>query len=312
MKPKVKLSLIVPCYNEQDNVEKFYQACVEAFRGHVPDFEAVFINDGSADATWKRLLAIREAHSEGKIKLVNFSRNFGKEAAMYSGFQHAAGEYVTVIDADLQQQPRVVVQMVDYLDANPDCDCVAAYQETRHEAGFMAGCKKVFYRLINSVSDTRFYPNASDFRTMRRPMADAVSRLTEHHRFAKGLFSWVGFNTYYMPYVADARNAGTTSWSFIKLLKYALEGIMSYTTFPLKLPLYLCVPLGMAALICLVVALAVSSSAWGWACFALALCTVQMLAIAMVGLYLAHVYMEEKKRPLCIEKDYITYEEAEP
>ena len=310
MTNRVKLSLIVPCYNEQDNVEKFYEACVEAFRGSVPDFEVVFINDGSADETWQRLLAVRRANPGAKIKLVNFSRNFGKEAAMYSGFQHATGEYVTVIDADLQQQPRTVVEMVEFLDANPDCDCVAAYQQTRHEGGVMTACKKVFYRLINSVSDIRFYPNASDFRTMRRPMADAVARLTEHHRFAKGIFSWVGFNTHYMPYVADARNAGTTSWSFIKLLKYALEGIMSYTTFPLKLPLYLCAMLCASAVICLVVALAASSATWGWACFALALSAVQMLALSMIGLYLAHVYMEEKKRPICIERDYITYEEA--
>ena len=202
------------------------------------------------------------------------------------------------------------VDLLEFLDANPDCDCVAAYQQTRHEGGVMTACKKVFYRLINSVSDIRFYPNASDFRTMRRPMADAVARLTEHHRFAKGIFSWVGFNTHYMPYVADARNAGTTSWSFIKLLKYALEGIMSYTTFPLKLPLYLCAMLCAAAVICLVVALAASSATWGWACFALALSAVQMLALSMIGLYLAHVYMEEKKRPICIERDYITYEEA--
>ncbi len=311
MSKNVKLSLIVPCYNEQDNVEKFFDACVEAFRGHIPTFEVVFINDGSADQTWQRLLAIRRANPDARLKLVNFSRNFGKEAAMYSGFQHATGDYVTVIDADLQQQPRTVVQMVEYLDANPDCDCVAAYQQTRREGGFMGACKKMFYRLINGVSQTRFYPNASDFRTMRRQMADAVARLTEHHRFAKGIFSWVGFNTSYMPYVADERNAGTTSWSFIKLLKYALEGIMSFTTFPLKLPLYLCAMLGAAAVICLVVALAAASSTWGWACFALTLSAVNMLALSMIGLYLAHVYMEEKKRPICIERDYITYEETE-
>lgn len=311
MSDRVRLSLIVPCYNEQDNVEKFYEAVVGAFRGHIPSYELVFINDGSADGTWERLLKIRADNPDARLKLVNFSRNFGKEAAMYSGFQHAVGDYVTVIDADLQQRPEVVVQMVDYLDANPGCDCVAAFQQTRREGGFMGACKKIFYKLINSVSETRFYPDASDFRTMRRPMADVVARLTEHHRFAKGIFSWVGFNTYYMPYVADERNAGTTSWSFIKLLKYALEGIMSYTTFPLKLPLYLCAMLGFGALVCLVVALAAASPAWGWACFGLALCTVQMLALSMIGLYLAHVYMEEKKRPICIEKDYLTYKEAE-
>ena len=311
MSKSVKLSLIVPCYNEQDNVVKFFDACVEAFRGHIPTYEVVFINDGSADQTWERLLKIRGDNPGAKLKLVNLSRNFGKEAAMYSGFQHATGDYVTVIDADLQQRPEVVVQMVDHLDANPDCDCVAAFQKKRHEFGFMGLCKKVFYKLINSVSQTPFYPDASDFRTMRRQMARVVAGLTEHHRFAKGIFSWVGFNTYYMPYVADERNAGTSSWSFIKLLKYALEGIMAYTTFPLKLPLYLCAMLGFGVLVCLVVALAAASPAWGWACFGLALSTVQMLALSMIGLYLAHVYMEEKRRPICIEKEYLTYEEAE-
>lgn len=310
MSESIKLSLIVPCYNEQDNVQAFYDACVAAFGDRIPDYELIFINDGSADQTWQRLLALHREHPGARLKLVNFSRNFGKEAAMYAGFQRVAGEYVTVIDADLQQQPRVVVQMVDYLDAHPDCDCVAAYQEGRRETGFMSGCKKVFYRLINSVSYTQFYPNASDFRTMRRRMADVVAKLPECRRFTKGIFSWVGFNTYYMPYRAEARNAGKSSWSFIKLLKYALEGLMSYTAFPLKLPLYLMALLMASALVCFIVALAAASAPWGWAGFGLLLSGVQMTAISMLGLYLSHIYDESKKRPIYIEKDYITYEEA--
>ena len=179
----MKLSLVVPCYNEQDNVENFYNETVKAFSGESFDYEFVFVNDGSKDNTLKALKKLYDEKKESNIKVISFSRNFGKEAAMYAGLSNAKGDYVCVIDADLQQRPEVALQMVNILDDNEEYDCVAAYQEERKESKMMITLKNAFYKLINKVTEVDFVSGASDFRTFRRSMVEAILNMTEYHRF---------------------------------------------------------------------------------------------------------------------------------
>ena len=312
----LKLSLIVPCYNEQDNVYPFYDLCHNAFAEQDFEYELIFINDGSKDATWKTLKKLRAEHPESKIKLVNFSRNFGKEAAMYAGLGHAAGDYVSIIDADCQQRPEVVLEMVKILDEDEDADCVAAYQQKRREGKFLSFCKRTFYKLINKMSDTHCQSNASDFRTFRRTMAKALLDMKEYHRFSKGLFSWVGFETRFIPYTAEERNAGKTSWSFRKLMKYAIEGFLSFTTVPLRLSTWLGLFSALAAIIYLIVVvvqrLTTNTAFPGYATIVvliLLLGGIQLMILGIIGEYLARIYTEGKRRPICIEKEFLDYED---
>lgn len=312
----MKLSLIIPCFNEQDNIIPFFNACEKAFAGAVESYELIYVNDGSKDQTWQWLKDLRASKPEACIKLINLSRNFGKEAAIYAGLQHAAGDYVTVIDADLQQPPEVVLEMVRLLDGDEEIDCVAAYQAQRREGRFISFCKKMFYKLINKVCDIDFYDNASDFRTFRKRMAEAIVEMREYHRFSKGIFSWVGFSTHYIPYAVEERHAGKSSWSFRKLLKYACEGFLSFTTFPLRLATYLGLFTSFAAIVYLVVVvvqkLTHQIDVPGYATVVVLILLmggVQLILLGLIGEYLARIYIEGKHRPICIEKEVLSYEE---
>ena len=223
----MKLSLIVPCYNEAENVANFQAAVIDAFDGCGYDYEIVFIDDGSRDATLHNL---RKLHASQKcpVKVVSFSRNFGKEAGLYAGLQHASGDYISLIDADLQQRPEIVRDMVDILDAEPEYDVVAAYQDRRGEGKMLSFFKKSFYNVINHLSDVSLHADASDFRTFRRSVAESILKLGEYHRFSKGIFAWVGYETKFIPYTACERAAGATKWSFKKLMNYAIEGIIVF------------------------------------------------------------------------------------
>ena len=214
----VKHSLVIPCYNEEGNIDAFFDEACRAMAGYTDAFELVFVNDGSADGTAAALDRLYAAHPERQLTVIHFSRNFGKEAAMYAGLRAARGEYVTVIDADLQQPPATAVKMGRLLDAHPEYDMVAACPEKRREGGFLRFCKKRFYRLIDRVSDVTFIEGASDFRTMRRPVTEALLSMPEYHRFSKGLFAFVGFPTLTVTYTVRERQSGTTKWSFFKLL----------------------------------------------------------------------------------------------
>lgn len=310
----MKLSLVVPCYNEEGNVKAFADACAKAFDGHIASYEIVFINDGSKDGTWEQLKKLKSSSGQN-IKLVNFSRNFGKEAAMYAGLRKAEGEYVTIIDADLQQRPEIVVEMVDLLDNNEKFDSIAAYQAERKEGKVVSFFKKCFYKLINKISDIEFYPGASDFRTFRRPMVNAILEITECHRFSKGIFSWVGFNTYYIPYTVEARNAGASSWSMKKLFKYAVEGITAFTVFPLKVSTFAGVLLAVAALIYMLVViiqkLAVGIAVPGYATIVVLILLIggiQLISLGVIGEYISRIYIQGKNRPIYIIKEYIKSE----
>ncbi len=311
----MKLSLIVPCYNEQDNVDKLLEACNNAFLNRIEDFEIVFVNDGSIDDTRNRLRAIFADNNN--IKVINLSRNFGKDSAIYAGLSHACGDYVSIIDADLQQSPEIVVEMVDFLDKNPDYDCIAAYQDKRIEGKTMSFMKKLFYKLINHVCEIPFKSGASDFRTFRKAMADSILLLKEYHRFSKGIFSWVGFNTYYMPYRVQERHAGKTAWNFRKLLKYAWNGFVSFTTFPLKLATIMGGICAFCALVYTVVViiqkLCFGINVPGFPTIVVLILLIgglQLITLGIIGEYIAHIYIEGKHRPIYIIKEYLTYDEV--
>lgn len=306
----IKLSLVVPCYNEQDNVKLLYSACKDVFSDKLDNFEVVFVNDGSRDDTWKELKELYE--KEKNIKLVNFSRNFGKEAAMYAGLQKAVGDYVTIIDADLQQRPETVLKMVEFLDNNDDFDCVVAYQDERREGKLLSFYKKCFYKLINAVCEIDFRSGASDFRTFRHNMVESILEMKEYFRFSKGIFSWVGYNVHYMPYIAEKRNAGKTSWSFRKLFKYAMEGILAFTTFPLKLATYaggICSFLSLLYMVVVIIQkLAFGIDIPGYPTLIVLILFIggiQMILLGIIGLYISKMYIEGKRRPIYIAKEYL-------
>ncbi len=310
----MKLSLVIPCYNEQDNILPFFEETAKAFQEmpkQIRSVEMIFVNDGSNDNTSERLKELYKSYSS-VVSVVEFSRNFGKEAAMLAGLRHANGDFITIIDADLQQQPEIVVKMVNHLLENDDCDMVAAYQSERREGKFMSFMKKCFYKCINTASDTDFFQGASDFRTFRSYVKDAILSLPEYYRFSKGIFSWIGFNTYFMPYIADERLSGTSKWSFFKSLKYAIDGIIAFTTLPLKIATATGIITFLASilymLIVIVQKLFFGIDVPGYATIIvliLFLGGLQLLLLGIVGEYLARTYMQGKNRPVYIEKQVL-------
>lgn len=308
------LSFIVPCYNEEGNVQLFHDAAVRAIREQTDDFELIFINDGSKDGTLARLREIART-SDARVKVVNFSRNFGKEAGIYAGLTHARGDYACVIDADMQQRPEVAMEMLSFLQSHPDYDCVTAFQRERHEGRLLAFYKRAFYRLINRLSEVEFVSGASDFRMFNRKMIDAVLSMSEYYRFSKGLFAFVGFNTYFMPYEAQARASGASKWSFWKLFRYAVEGIVSFSTAPLRLTTVLGLLFSGASFLYLLIVvlqkLLVGIEIAGYptlVALILLLGGIQLLALGIIGEYLARNYVETKRRPVYIVRDVIESE----
>ena len=307
----MKLSLVVPCYNEAENVAAFQDATLQAFAGCGYDYEIVFVDDGSRDATWHNLKKLHEA-KKCPTKIISFSRNFGKEAALYAGLEHAEGDLICLIDADLQQRPEIARDMVAILDEKPHIDVVAAYQDRRGESKLLSFFKKSFYAVINWMSDVHFRPDASDFRTFRRSVRDSILRLNEHHRFSKGIFAWVGYDTEFIPYTACERAAGTTKWSFTKLLNYAVEGIIGFSTKPLRFATYLGGFTAAAALIYLIFVviekLVLQTTIPGYATIVvliLLLGGIQLICIGIIGEYVGKIFEQSKDRPIYIAKDVL-------
>ena len=303
----VKHSLIVPCYNEEGNVENFLKETVEAMKGYTDSYEIIFVNDGSKDTTPKKLRQIFNENKDVRIKVINFSRNFGKEAAMYAGFTQAAGEYITIIDADLQQDPKYAVEMAKILDSDPDCDMVAAYQAHRKEGKAMSKSKHAFYKTISKMSGIDFISDASDFRTLRKSVADTIVALPEYHRFSKGIFSWVGYNTVSIPYEVRDRENGETKWNLKKLMAYALEGIMAYTDKPLKLPLFLGFVLILISVLLGIIGPFVPY--YGIISAILFVGSLVLICQGISGAYLGKVHTQVKDRPIFISKEILTYED---
>ena len=309
----MKLSLVVPCYNEAENVAPFQDAVMDAFRDCGYDYEIVYIDDGSKDATFHQL---KKIYNEQKcpVKVVSFSRNFGKEAGLYAGLQHASGDYIALIDADLQQRPEIVRSMVQTLEEKPELDMVAAYQDRRGEGKVLSFFKKSFYKIINRLTDTPLKADASDFRTFRRSVAESILAMGEYHRFSKGIFAWVGYNTEFIPYTACERIRGTTKWSFRKLFNYAIDGIIGYSTKPLRFATFLGGLTSVAAFIYLLIVilekLITGIDIPGYATIIvliLLLGGMQLFCIGIIGEYVGRTFVQTKQRPIYIAKEVLDY-----
>lgn len=308
-------SFVVPCYNEEGNVEKFLDEVRSAMIDYTDNYEIVFVNDGSKDSTASKLRELWKNNKDVKIKVINFSRNFGKEAAMYAGLKESVGDYVTIIDADLQQSPVYAVEMCKILDEDADCDMVAAYQKNRKEGKLISFCKKLFYKKISKITALDMTNEASDFRTMRRCVVDTIVSLPEYHRFSKGIFSWVGYNTREIAYDVRERHSGETKWGFVKLIKYALEGLIAYSDAPLKWPLYSGISgflVFVAALIVLLLidlttGIVISAVAYIVSAL-LCLSSINTVFVGVIGIYLSKIHSQVKERPIYITKEILSYE----
>ncbi|MFV0560503.1 MAG: glycosyltransferase family 2 protein [Enterococcus sp.] len=302
----MRISIIVPCYNEEETVSLFFNE-VEKYKRE-DDFEYIFIDDGSKDKT---LDAIKELASNNKyIRYISFSRNFGKEAALFAGLQSSTGELVTVMDVDLQDPPELLPQMIDRI-STTDVDCVGTRRSNRKgEPIIRSFFARKFYQLINKISDTEMVDGARDFRMMTRQMVDAILELTEYNRFSKGLFSWVGFKTEYISFENRERVAGETSWSFWKLFKYSLEGIINFSDAPLTLSAavgsFSCIGSVIAMLFIVFRALIFGDSTTGWPSLVtiiLFIGGIQLLSLGIIGKYIGRIFLETKKRPIYISKE---------
>lgn len=312
----LKLSMVVPCYNEEENVAAFQAAVIEAFQGCGYSYELIFIDDGSHDGTLRELKKLYAAQA-CPVSVVSFSRNFGKESGLYAGLEHATGDYISLIDADLQQRPELVRQMVEFLDQNPDYDIVAAYQDKRRDGKVLSFFKQRFYSLINRLSTVKLRPDASDFRTFRRSVAESILSLPEYHRFSKGIFAWVGYNTHFIPYTACPRAAGTTKWSFRKLMRYAIDGIIGFSTAPLRLATYTGLCSAAASLIYLLVVI-LQKLIWGIdvpgyatiIVLILFLGGMQLFCLGLIGEYVGKIFEQSKDRPVYLAREVLIHKEC--
>ena len=306
------LSLIVPCFNEEDNVEKLYSQTVTAFENNIDEYEFVFVDDGSSDKTLERLHSLFDKDGQ-RVQVLSFSRNFGKEAAIYAGLKNARGDFACIIDADLQQRPEVVVEMMNVIKEDNTVDCVTAYQAERKENKLMSAFKSSFYKVINRMSEVDFVNGASDFRLMNRKMIDAVVAMGEYHRFSKGIFGFVGFNTKFIPYEVQVRENGASKWNFFKLFRYAIEGIISFSSFPLKLSAYVGFFSAFVSVIYLILVvikrLVYGVDVPGYASIVvlvLFLGGLQLMSLGILGEYMSKVYEQVKDRPIYILKEHLT------
>ena len=303
------ISIVVPCHNEEEMVPIFHKE-ITAVSEQLPDavFEMIFVNDGSKDATLAELK--RVASLDERVHYLSFSRNFGKEAAMVAGLRHATGNYVAVMDADLQDPPAMLVEMVALIRTG-EYDCIGTKRlDRKGEPPIRSFFARQFYQLINRISDTEIVDGARDFRLMTRQMVDAVLEMTEYNRFSKGIFSWVGFETKYLSYENQERVAGKTTWSFWSLFKYSLDGIVAFSEAPLAIAAFtgflsFAVAI-LAALILTVRTLVFGNATSGWTSLIviiLGMGGLQLLCLGILGKYLGKTFMETKRRPLYILKE---------
>ncbi|HEM5703585.1 TPA: glycosyltransferase family 2 protein [Streptococcus suis] len=303
------ISVIVPCFNEEEAIPYFYDAMEKVRKEMGEQFEYIFVNDGSKDRT---LTVLRQLSGQDRaVRYLSFSRSFGKEAALYAGLQAAQGELVTVMDVDLQDPPEMLMEMKAMLDGNPDLDCVGTRRVSRDgEPPIRSFFAKLFYKLMNKISQVEVVDGARDFRLMRRHMVDAILSVSEYNRFSKGIFAWVGFETEYLPYENVERVAGETSWSFWKLLSYSIEGIINFSDTPLNIASYTGFFTFLLSLVLMVFVvfktLVFGDPTIGWPstiCIILFLGGLQLMTIGILGKYLAKVFLETKKRPIYIVKE---------
>ena len=300
---KKTVTLIVPCYNEEASLPIFYDAVCEV-AASVPEYDMslLLVNDGSRDGT---LAIMRElAEKDERVQYVSFSRNFGKEAAMYAGFCNAKGDYVAVMDADMQDPPSLLPEMLEILETG-EYDSVATRRVTREgEPPIRSFFARMFYKIINKISDADIVDGARDFRLMKREMVEAIVAMCEYNRFSKGIFGWIGFRTKWLPYKNVERVAGETKWNFWSLFKYSIDGIVNFSQAPLSIAslmgLFLTVVSFAAILFIVVRRLIFGDPVAGWAstaCIILFMGGLQLLCMGIIGQYLAKTYLEVKRRP---------------
>ena len=304
-----KISIIVPCYNEEESMPLFYdEICKVASEFKKVDFEFIFVNDGSRDRT---LEIARELSSKDKrVRYISFSRNFGKEAAILAGLDYSVGDYVAIMDADLQDPPSLLFEMYDGI-KNEGYDCVATRRVSRKgEPPIRSFFAKCYYKLINKISKTEIVDGARDYRLMTRQMVNSILELKEYNRFSKGIFSWVGYNTKWLEYKNVERVAGTTKWSFWKLFLYSLESIVAFSTVPLAIAsvmglLFFLISMIMIVFI-IVKTITIGDPVAGWpslVCIIFFVSGVQLFGIGVIGQYLSRLYLEVKNRPVYIVKE---------
>ena len=304
-----KVSLIIPCFNEADGLPEFdkeINRMVSGLSDHC--FEIIYVDDGSTDNT---LQTIRKFSKEQEaVKYISFSRNFGKEAAMYAGFCNATGDYVAAMDADLQDPPALLPDMLKILESG-EYDSVATRRVSRKgEPVIRSFCARQFYKLINRISDADIVDGARDYRLMTRDMTDAIVALGERNRFSKGIYGWIGYRTYWYPYENVQRIAGETKWSFWKLLKYSIQGIVDFSDAPLAVASWFgisCTGISFLALLFIIIRrLVFGDPVAGWAstvCIIVFIGGIQLFCLGVIGQYIGRTYTETKRRPHYIISD---------
>lgn len=303
-----KITIIVPVYNEEEAIKIFYDKIQEVSARVEAEFEFIFVNDGSKDKT---LEIIKEyARKDSRVRFISFSRNFGKEAAMYAGLQASNGDYVAIMDVDLQDPPDLIPEMYETL-LTTDYDCVATKRKTRKgENPIISFFSKLFYKIINKMTKTEIVDGARDYRLMSRKMVDSILKVTEYNRFSKGIFSWVGFNTKWIAYDNIERSAGKTKWNFGKLFFYALDGITAFSTAPLMIATLVGIAFCLLAFIMIILIIAKTciygDPVSGWpslVCIILFVSGIQLFCLGIMGQYMSKEYMEIKNRPIYIVKE---------
>lgn len=305
-----KISIIVPCYNEEQAIPFFYDEITKIAEEMKNNFEFIFINDGSKDKT---IEVIKEYSKKDKrVKYIHFSRNFGKEAAMLAGLKLSTGDYVAIMDADLQDPPSLLPKMLSILeDPNNDYDCVGTRRVTRKgEPPIRSLFARMFYKIINKMSKIEMVDGARDYRLMSRQMVDSILELGEYNRYSKGLFQFVGYNTKWLEYENVERVAGETKWSFWKLFLYAIEGIVAFSTAPLAISsiagILFCIISFIMIIIIIAKTIIFGDPTAGWpslVCIIFFVSGIQLFCLGIIGQYLSKTYLETKKRPIYIIKE---------
>ena len=305
-----KISIIIPCYNEEQSIPYFYEEIIKIAKNIKYDFEFIFVNDGSKDNT----ISIIKKYSkkDKRVKYINFSRNFGKEAAMYAGLEYSSGDLIAIMDADLQDPPSLLPEMIDVLENKEnDYDCVGTRRVTRKgEPPIRSFFARMFYKIINKISKVEMVDGARDYRLMSRQMVNAILELKEYNRYSKGLFQFDGFNTKWLEYENIERVAGETKWSFWKLFIYALEGILAFSTVPLAISsitgIIFCLIAFILILVIIIKTLIFGDPTSGWpslVCIIFFVSGIQLFCLGIIGQYLSKTYLETKNRPIYILKE---------
>ena len=303
-----KLSIVVPCFNEEEAIPLFFEATNEALKDIPLETEYIFVNDGSRDNTINVMKEL--AAKDERVHYISFSRNFGKEAAMYAGMKESTGDYVVIMDVDLQDPPELIPQMYDSV-INEGYDCVATRRVDRKgEPPIRSMFANMFYAIMHIIAKVDMVPGARDFRFMKRTMVDAIVSMGEYNRFSKGIFGWVGFDTKWVPFENRKRVAGKTKWSFFKLFQYSIEGIVAFSTAPLVwssiIGIVFCIASFAALIFLFVRALIYGDPVSGWpslACMITLSAGIQLFCCGIIGMYISKTYLEVKGRPIYIVKE---------